>query len=111
MEYDIPFTDFSLPALTLQPIVENAIKHGVLQSDKPGRRILISTMQDLDSAIVIGDDNGPGFDIGSAPTGESTHIGLGNVSERLQLMSGGTLLVDSVPGAGTTVTIRVPKEQ
>ena len=108
VEYDVDFMDFELPPLTLQPIVENAIKHGVLASDKPNRSILIRSRQEGSNAIVYVSDNGPGFDVKSAPSGESTHIGLGNVRERLQYMCKGTLLVTSAPGEGTTVTVSVP---
>ena len=110
VEYDIDFMDFELPPLTIQPIVENAIKHGVLASDKPNRSILIRSRKEEDNAIVYVSDNGPGFDVKSAPSGESTHIGLENVRERLQYMCRGTLLVTSTPGEGTTVTISVPLE-
>ena len=110
VEYDIDFMDFELPPLSLQPIVENAIKHGVLMSDKPNRSILIRSRKEGDSAVVSVIDNGPGFDVRSAPSGESTHIGMGNVRERLQYMCKGSLEVSSIPGEGTTVTIRLPLE-
>lgn len=110
VEYDLDFMDFELPPLSLQPIVENAIKHGVLMSDKPNRSILIRSRKEGDSAVVSVIDNGPGFDVRSAPSGESTHIGMGNVRERLQYMCRGSLEVSSIPGEGTTVTIRLPLE-
>ena len=108
VEYDVTFMDFELPPMTLQPMVENAIKHGVLMSDKPGRSILIRSSLEGASAVITVSDNGPGFDVKAAPSGESTHIGLENVRERLHYMSRGTLLVDSAPGEGTTVTIIIP---
>ena len=108
VEYRLDCTDFTLPALSLQPIAENAVKYGVLQSDEPDRLILISSEETPDGYALTVRDNGPGFDTAAAPSGESTHIGLGNVRERLQYICRGTLEVRSVPGEGTTVTIRIP---
>ena len=109
VDYELTVTDFQLPALSLQPIVENAVKYGVLQSDLPDRLICIRSEEVPDGFALTVSDNGPGFDQTAAPSGESTHIGLGNVRERLQYICGGTLEVHSVPGTGTTVTIRVPR--
>ncbi len=60
MSYDIQHTDFSLPALTLQPIVENAVKHGT-GSDYSRLEILIHTEKTADESLITVEDNGPGF--------------------------------------------------
>ena len=118
--YDTPHTDFSLPALTLQPIVENAVKHGS-GSERVRLDISIHTEKTADGSVITVTDNGPGFDAASAAeTGtvtaafleqKETHIGLANVRERLELMCQGSLSVASVPEAGTTVTILIPDTQ
>ena len=109
MEYELGCQDFFLPALSLQPIVENAVKHGVLQSDEPDRSIRIRSEEKPDCFELTVSDDGPGFDKAAAPSGESTHIGLENVRERLHQLCGGELFLSSVPGEGTTVLIRIPK--
>ena len=110
VEYELNSTDFTLPALTLQPIVENAIKHGVLQSDLPDRKGVIRSDEKEDCWEVSVTDNGPGIGSKAAPSGESTHIGLENVRERLLYISRGTLEVKSRPDEGTCVIIRIPKK-
>ncbi len=109
VEYEPLCTDFSLPPLTLQPLVENAIKHGVLQSDEPDRLIRIRSQETETGFEISVEDNGPGFDPHTAPSGESTHIGLENVRERIRQMCGGDLFVETEIGKGTRAVIRIPK--
>ena len=59
--YDIKTTDFLLPALSLQPIVENAVKHGICSKTKGGK-ITISTLEHNDYYEIIVEDDGKGFD-------------------------------------------------
>ena len=103
VQYDTAFTAFRLPPLTLQPIVENCIKHG-FGGDTLSLHIIIRTRQTGTGAEIQIEDNGQGFD--PSPDG-ATHIGLTNVKERLELMCGGTLRLE--PGsAGTLVTVIIP---
>ena len=104
--YDTAFTAFRLPPLTLQPIVENAIKYGVGKGRSPGH-ILVRTRSVDNGAEVIVEDDGAGCD--PAPDGE-THVGLQNVRERLAMMCGGALSISPRPGGGTAVTVFVPRE-
>ena len=55
-------------------------------------------------------DDGPGFEEGVERDDGVSHVGIRNVRDRLKAISGGTLLVDSVIGKGTTVTMFLPKE-
>lgn len=104
----------SIPFLTIQPLVENAIKHG-LQPKENGGRIIISAREvDHDVMIHIIDD-GVGMDIDercplAVPLGEC--IGLSNVHERLRGQYGAEygLSIVSALGHGTTVTLRIPKK-
>ena len=103
VDYDIRHTAFRLPPLTLQPIVENAVKHG----KPPARPLYISIRtQKTDGAseITVTDD-GLGFqdDENSEP-----HIALNNIRERLELMCGGSLTVERKDGGGTVVTVTIP---
>jgi sensor histidine kinase YesM len=100
--------DFSLPALTIQPIVENAIKHGLMKLQKGGSIRVISYETDTDYCISVEDD-GVGFDT-SELRDEKKHIGIRNIRDRLKAMVGGTLIIESTQGVGTKVLIRIPKE-
>ena len=110
--YDTPHTDFHLPALTLQPIVENAVKHGS-GNERFRLEILIRTEKTADGSEITVTDNGPGFAAqpDAQPDAKETHVGLANVRERLELMCGGSLSIDSGPEGGTAVTIRVPEKR
>lgn len=109
VEYDIQATDFKIPPLSVQPLVENAVKHGVCK--KPGGGTVKLTTRELDDAyeIVVSDD-GVGFDPSVDPDDGREHVGIRNVKQRLWSMCNATLAVSSAPGDGTTVTIMVPKE-
>ena len=103
VEYDTVFTAFRLPPLTLQPIVENCIKHG-FGGDTSSLHIIIRTRQTGNGAEIQIEDNGQGY--APSPDG-AIHVGLVNVKERLDLMCGGTLQL--VPcSTGTLVTIFIP---
>lgn len=110
LKYDIQVQDFRVPALTLQPVVENAVKYGVETRFDP-TTIWISTWQTDEVYVINVRDNGPGFDPANPPKNNSTHIGIASVRSRLANMVGGSMTVDSVPGTGTTVTITIPKNK
>ncbi len=109
VEYQIECTGFSLPPMCLQPIVENAVLHGVRRN--PGGRGTVSlcTAEAADCWRVTVSDSGPGLDRQAKPDRERIQIGLKNVEERLRLICGGSLELASEPGKGTTVTFRIPK--
>lgn len=108
-EYDLKAEDFNLPALSVQPLVENAVKHGLMGLESGGK-ITVSTYEtDTDYCVCV-KDNGVGFDK-TAVYDKKKHIGIENIRERLTAMCGGTLTVDSVLGKGTTAVITIPKEE
>jgi sensor histidine kinase YesM len=100
--------DFAIPALTVQPIVENAIKHGLMKRSKGGTICVVSYETDMDYCISVEDD-GVGFDP-SAISDDRKHVGLRNIRERLKVMVAGRLEIESTPGVGSKVTIIIPKE-
>ena len=106
VDYAVTDVDFSVPALTVQPLVENAIRHGV-RIRTEGVVTVSSRRTDLCHEIVIS-DNGKGFDTELLKTADGTHIGVRNVKERIEKMCGGTLAVESIQDKGTTVTIHIP---
>ena len=104
VDYDTPFTHFRLPPLTLQPIVENAVKHGMDPCHRP-LCISIRTRFTDSGAEIIVEDNGSGFD----PSDESRpHIALDNIRQRLEMMCGGHMTITPREGGGTVVTIMIP---
>ena len=107
--FNTPVTQFFLPPLTLEPVVENAVRHGVMQRHSGGT-VVIMTAEDEENVRVSVVDNGVGFDVSllAGPAGE--HIGLWNVRERLAAICGGKMEVQSSPNLGTTVTLIIPKE-
>lgn len=106
--YDIETKNFSLPALTLEPIVENAVRYGVLQREEGGT-VWISTREEPDAFRVTVRDDGVGFDVTVTKQDGRSHIGIQNVRDRLEQMCGGSLVIVSTPGKGTVATIIVPK--
>ena len=109
IEYDIQVVDFKVPPLSVQPIIENAVKHGVCK--KPGGgTVKLSTREREGCFEVVVSDDGVGFDPSVAPDDGREHVGILNVRQRLWTMCNASLAVESEPGCGTTVTIEIPKE-
>ena len=105
VEFDTPFTNFRLPPLTLQPIVENAVKHGVDPELEP-LYISIHTRDAADGSEIIVEDTGPGME--DDPSTAGTRTALANIRERLELICKGTLVITDRDGGGTVVIISVP---
>ena len=124
VDYDTPHTSFRVPPLTLQPIVENAVKHGRDPYAGPFRISIRTRKTDSGSEIVV-EDNGRGF----APDGQDAlvsgqshggdafattaddsepHIALKNIQQRLEIMCGGSLMVTPNDSGGTVVTVTIP---
>ena len=101
---DTPHTRFRITPLTLQPIVENAVKHGVSPDLAPLHLSVLTRETKTGSEIVV-EDTGPGF----APADDDEpHIALANIRERLEMMCGGTLEITPRDTGGTRVTIHIP---
>ncbi|MBF6143451.1 histidine kinase [Nocardia farcinica] len=112
-----------LPFLALQPLVENAVRHGI--AGRPGGGVITIEASDAGTDCLISvEDDGAGMDPellrsgaldavadGPAGAGESAHVGLANVDDRLRAAFGNDygLVVETAPGAGTKVSLRVPK--
>ena len=109
VRYDIHTMDFLIPALTLQPIVENAVRYGVMKKENGGT-VWISTQETEHAYTVTVKDDGMGFDAYAPKSDGRTHIGISNVGERLRMMCGGSLNITSTLGQGTVAVISVPKE-
>lgn len=106
--YDIEISNFMVPALSIQPLVENALKHGILPNMFPGTITIKSYQTETDYVITIKDD-GVGFDPNEIPRDGRTHVGIRNVKQRLEIICNGTCEIHSDKGVGTVVTVRIPK--
>lgn len=109
--YDIQDSDFSVPALSVQPIVENAIKHGVTKNPEGGS-VTLSTYADEQFHYIGVEDDGIGFDPqNTLYTDDRSHIGLENIRKRFRTVLNAEVFINSTPGIGTTVTVKIPKRK
>ena len=109
--YRISAGGFLLPALTIQPLVENAIRYGVTRKKGGEGTVTVSSWETEDAFYVSVQDDGVGFDPMQRQYDGRSHIGISNTRQRLEAMCGGELTIRSIPGEGTTVLIRLPKER
>ena len=107
--YDVEITNFALPPLTVEPLVENAVKHGVTKK-RGGGVVTISTRRTDAGYVVTVSDTGVGFDPENYMEDGKPHIGIRNVKERLQKMVGGSLSITSSP-EGTVAVVTVPAKE
>ncbi len=141
VEYDIDTMDFEVPPLSVQPLVENAIKHGIHKKNGPGK-VVVSTWEDENEYIVEVLDDGVGFDTSEFerqtmyeiknPTDrglgirrrrearkklektvndDRNHVGLLNTSSRLTGSGRAKLEIFSTPGKGTKAVITILKHK
>lgn len=108
--YDIKEKDFMIPPLSVQPIVENAVKHGLCKKENGGTLILTTEKNDNNILITVS-DNGVGFDTELLNNTSNSHIGLNNVTKRLQQSGKGDLIIQSKPNEGTTVIITIFEQE
>lgn len=106
--YEIGTTDFMLPSLAVQPIVENAVKHGILPKDDVGT-VIIRTYETSNDYVIVIEDDGVGFDVNEKQDDTNTHVGIENVTKRLEIICNGSCDIKSEIGKGTVVTIHIPK--
>ena len=106
VDFDTQDLDFRVPALSVQPIVENAIRHGV--RIRENGLVTVRTRRTEEGHVIEIRDNGKGFDVKADALSDPTHIGIRNVRERIEQMCGGTLTIESVLDKGTTVLILIP---
>jgi sensor histidine kinase YesM len=107
--YDIDAVKFFVPVLSIQPLVENAIRHGVVKKPEGGT-VTIRTYEDTRGFMVEVSDDGAGFDPFKIDDGK-THTGIENVRMRVQAMCGGSVKIRGRIGEGTTVRVYIPKEK
>lgn len=104
IRYEIEEEDFFLPSLVVQPLVENAVRHGIRKSGRPGT-VTVRTWREGELVKIAVADDGVGFDPHQMIRDGKSHLGIENVRFRLRQMAGGKLTIESAPGKGTTATI------
>ena len=104
VDYDTPHTQFRLPPLTLQPLVENAVKHGMDPDSEP-LHIIVRTRQTEAGSEVVVEDTGPGFEPSEKVQPRTT---LANIQQRLEMMCGGGMTIAPREGGGTVVKLTIP---
>ncbi len=110
IEYDIRTTDFEVPLLSVQPLVENAVKHGVGMKEDGGTVKIASLETDTAYEVIISDD-GVGFDVNAPKKNDGrSHVGMENTRKRLKEMCGAEIVITSEIGKGTTARVIIPKE-
>ena len=112
VSWDLACTDFMIPSLTLQPLVENAVRYGVRGNADGCGTVQILSREYPDHYEISVIDDGPGFsfDTGQEPD-VRTHIGINNVKERLKTICNGDLEISSAPGRGTRITMILPRKE
>ena len=104
VEFDTPHINFRVPPLTLQPLVENAVKHGLSMELEPLYISVYTRKTEKGSELRV-EDTGIGF---TAIDKTTPHIALENIRERIEMYSGGTLTIEPRKQGGTVVTIFIP---
>lgn len=110
---DIGTKSFQIPPLSVQPLVENAVKHG-LCAKMDGGTVTIRSREEADVYVVEVEDDGVGFDAENFEKKKKvkdkfSHIGLENIRFRIEEITNGKLEIHSMPGKGTKVTVIFPK--
>ncbi len=105
--YDVKEKDFMVAPLTIEVLVENAVRHGLFKKVKGGT-VTISSWSDDKYYYVSVKDDGVGFDLDILNV-QNDSIGIKNVRYRLQTLCQATIKFDSVIGEGTVVTVTFPK--
>ena len=91
---DIKVSDFDVPPLTVQPVFENAIKHGICGKEEAEGTITLSTFEKDNCYHIVISDDGVGFDINQKKESDGrAHLGVANTKKRLELICGGQMLI------------------
>jgi len=114
VEYDIVPESFLIVPLSIQPMVENSIRHGIYMRGRRGGTVKVMTRENDNSYFIIVDDNGVGFDVdhikNEVKNGTRDSTGLDNITFRLEKHLGATVRIKSTVGEGTRITVEIPKD-
>lgn len=112
IEYDCQETDFEIIPLSIQPLVENAARHGVYERGAAGGTVRVKTRRENNRIFIIIEDDGVGFDfdavMNEVQAGTRDSTGLSNLIFRFEKLMKADVTVQSTPSIGTTVTVAIP---
>ncbi len=112
IEYDCHETEFDLIPLSIQPLVENAIRHGIFERGAAGGTVIVRSSRGENCFVVCVEDNGTGFDfdeiMAQVKSGKRDSNGLSNLIFRFKTLMNATVNVESKPGSGTKITVTIP---
>lgn len=115
VRFELGETDFLVLPLSIQPLVENAIRHGVYQRGPEGGSVILRSWAEGDAWVVQVEDTGVGFDVHRyaerVRLGDVDSTGLKNIRFRLERILGAALDIESQVGGGTTATVRIPRKE
>jgi len=102
---------FLVPPISIQPLVENSVRHGIRQSESGMGKVTIHLYRDSKNYVIEIKDAGVGFDPDAVANDERIHVGISNTESRIRMLLGGELTVESTIGLGTTVKIVIPRHK
>ncbi|MFA6850463.1 MAG: histidine kinase, partial [Selenomonadaceae bacterium] len=105
---EINTEDFFIPVLSIQPLVENAIKHGI-EPKECGGTVQIIVNEDKDYYIIVVEDDGVGYDQENTLENNSISVSQSNIKERLSYYGDNEIIVHSIPNGGTKTTVKFVK--
>ncbi|WP_461809891.1 histidine kinase [Faecalimonas sp.] len=112
VKYDIQESDFAIVPLSIQPLVENAIRHGIYERGSIGGVVKISSYRDGDEIVIRVEDTGVGFDVDKikweVQSKERDSAGLQSLIFRFEKLMNAKVKVESIVGEGTEVTVKIP---
>ena len=110
VQWNIREENFRIPLLSVQPIVENAVKHGLFKK-RDGGVIRIESLKINNHYRIRVDDDGVGFDTSAQkPRDGRSHVGMENTKRRIAEMCSGEIIIESAVGKGTVAKVILPKE-
>lgn len=112
VKYEIQESDFMIVPLSIQPLVENAIRHGIYERGSIGGMVIIRSCRKAAEIIIQVEDNGVGFDVDKIrweiQTKERDSTGLQSLIFRFEKLMNAKVQVESIVGEGTKITVRIP---
>ena len=111
VEYETEALDFKILPLSIQPLVENAIRHGIYERGAAGGTVIIRSLETVEEWIIEVEDDGVGFDFAAFQRSEKHDAtGINNITFRLDKVMHAGVTIHSTPGVGTKVTVVIPKK-
>lgn len=107
--YDIQCEDFSVIPLSIQPLTENAARHGIYPRGAKGGTLTVRSYETESAYVVEVIDDGVGFDVHQVLNTDNESVGLKNLIFRMKTLMNAEVKIVSIPNDGTTVTVIIPK--